>query len=248
MYIKAIKTHIINANDSLEKILDQYIPVLLNEDIVVITSKILSVLQNRLVSKESIEKRTLIRQEADLVLESDYNSHPFYLTIKNGILIPSAGIDESNSNDCYILYPEHIQETAAWIWNTLKQKHHLDKLGIVITDSHTTVMRGGVTGIALGWCGFKPLYSYVNKPDLYGYPLQVTQINILDSLAVSAVLVMGEGNEQTPFAIIQNAPKITFLNRPPTSQEEKEIKIPLEKDLYTPLLQKGKWVKNNLKN
>ncbi len=243
MHIKAIKTHRIDQHNSLQETLDQYITQVSNEDILLITSKILSIMQGRLIRKEAIEKYALICQEADAVLESDQNPYDLYLTIKNGILIPSAGIDESNGNGVYILYPENIQKTATWIWSYLKEKHHIQKLGIVITDSHTTIMRRGVTGIALGWCGFTPLYSYINKPDLYGSPLRVTQVNILDSLATAAVFVMGEGNEQTPFSIIKDAPKISFLDRPPTLEEEESIKIPMDEDLYAPLLMGAKWIK-----
>ncbi|MCC8399262.1 MAG: coenzyme F420-0:L-glutamate ligase [Rickettsia endosymbiont of Platyusa sonomae] len=81
----------------------------------------------------------------------------------------------------------------------------------------------------------------MDKPDLYNHPLKVTQVNILDALATSAVFVMGEGNEQTPLAIIKDAPKIYFLDRPPTIEEEKNILIPMDEDLYSPLLRAAKW-------
>ncbi|XVN42215.1 MAG: hypothetical protein RCG15_05995 [Candidatus Rickettsia vulgarisii] len=52
---------------------------------------------------------------------------------------------------------------------------------------------------------------------------------------------MGEGNEQTPLAIIKNAPKISFLDRPPTKEEEQTILISMEEDLYGPLLRSTVW-------
>ena len=115
-------------------------------------------------------------------------------------------------------------------------------MGIVITDSHTTIMRRGVTGIALGWCGFSPVYSYIGKHDIYNQSLNVTQINILDSLAGAAVFVMGEGNEQIPITIIKDAPRLTFLDRPPSEEEKLSIVISMEEDLYGPLLKSAKWV------
>ncbi|WP_225537941.1 coenzyme F420-0:L-glutamate ligase [Wolbachia endosymbiont of Mansonella perstans] len=102
----------------------------------------------------------------------------------------------------------------------------------------------GFTGIALVWCGFEPLYSYVSKPDLYSKPLQVTQINLLDVLAASAVLVMEEGEERTPMAIIRNAPKVCFLTRSPTIEERRSVEMSVEEDLYSPLLMKTRWLKN----
>ena len=239
MKITPIKTHCILPLEPLEPILDQYISKLPNNSILAITSKIISVSQNRLVPKG--DKKTLIYQEADLVLKTKHNPYDLYLTLKNNILIPSAGIDESNSQDSYILYPNNIQEVAARLWSYLRQKQAIKNLGIIITDSHTTPLRWGVTGITLGWCGFEPLYSYVGKPDIYNHPLKVTQINLLDALASAAVLVMGEGNEQTPLALIQDAPKITFQDTPPTPEQEKSITISFEEDLYGPLLQGGEW-------
>lgn len=245
MYTSPIKTHRIGSLESLEEILDRYIIDLRERDVIAITSKIISICQGRFVPKESISKYELIRQEADLVLETEKNPYDLYLTIKEGIMIPSAGIDESNADNVYILYPQDIQKTALSIWYHLRKNHLIQHLGVVITDSHTTPMRRGVTGVALGWCGFEPLYSYINKPDVYGKLLRVTQINILDSLATSAVFVMGEGDEQTPFAIIRNAPKISFLDRPPSPEEENAVTISMEEDLYAPLLSSTCW--NTLK-
>lgn len=241
MQINSIKTHKVTPGESLDDILDQYIKNLNDGDILAITSKIVSICQHRVVQKASISKHDLIVQEADKILHTDHNPYDLYLTIKNNILIPSAGIDESNSNGVYILYPQDVQKVAHRLWQFLRSKFSLNNLGIIITDSHTTPMRWGVTGITLGWCGFEPLYSYVNKPDIYGNLMHVTKINILDALGTSATLVMGEGDEQTPLAIISSAPKISFLNRPPSHEEEKSIIISMEADLYAPLLMEAKW-------
>lgn len=242
MQINAIKTHKVSTNESLENVLDQYVTNLNNGDILAITSKIVSLCQGRVVEKSSISKRDLIVREADSVLQTNHNPYDLYLTIKDNILIPSAGIDESNSNRMYILYPQNVQAVAHTIWQHLTTKFSIKNLGVIITDSHTTPMRRGVTGITLGWCGFEPLHSYVNKPDIYGNLLHVTQINILDALATSAVFVMGEGDEQTPLAIIRNAPKIKFTSCAPTAAEEKSVTISMEEDLYASLLLAAKWV------
>lgn len=244
MEVKVIKTHKIDKDDKISKILDKYLKSIEEENMIVITSKIISIMQGQLVPKDSISKRLLVYQEADSVIETDVNPYDLYLTVKNNILIPSAGIDESNVNGSYVLYPKEVQETAGFIWKYLKKRHGITKLGILITDSHTTIMRRGVTGVALGWCGFEPLYSYMDKLDLYGNPLRVTQINILDSLATMAVFAMGEGDEQTPIAVIKNAPKISFLSRVPTKKEQKSILISIDEDLYSPLLRSVKWSKN----
>ena len=244
MQCSSIKTHKVSTNESLESILDQYVTNLNDGDILAITSKIVSLCQGRVVEKSSVSKRDLIAREADSVLQTDYNPYDLYLTIKDNILIPSAGIDESNSNGVYILYPQNLQAVAHNVWKHLTTKFSIENLGVIITDSHTTPMRRGVTGITLGWCGFEPLCSYVNKPDIYGNFLHVTQINILDALASSAVFMMGEGAEQTPLATIRNAPKIKFTSRAPTGEEEKSVTISMEEDLYAPLLMNAKWTKS----
>ncbi|MBI2707680.1 MAG: putative folate metabolism gamma-glutamate ligase [Proteobacteria bacterium] len=243
MQVEAIKTHRIELRDSLEEIFDLYIPSLEEQTIVAITSKIISICQGRVIEKSGCSKEELIKQEADAILQNAPNPYGICLTIKDNILIPSAGIDESNGSGIYILYPQEVQEVAQAIWTYLRTKHNIDHLGIIITDSHTTPMRRGVVGIALGWCGFEPLFSYVGKPDIYGQPLRVTQINLLDALATSVVLIMGEGNEQTPLAVIKNAPKISFLKRPPTLEEKESVIMSIEDDLYAPLLLTGSWVK-----
>ena len=239
MLVEAIKTHRIECGEKLEQVIDQYVTILNEGDILVITSKIISICQKRTIPKKSISKEELIQQEADVVIKSD-NVYGVYLTIKDNILIPSAGIDESNGDDVYILYPENTQGVAEHLWNYLKNKHQIKDLGILITDSHTTPMRRGVTGIALGWCGFAPLHSYIGTPDLYGRPLRMTQINIIDSLATAAVFLMGEGCEQTPIAKISKAPKIKFLERIPNLEEISNVVIPVEEDLYAPIFVTGK--------
>ncbi|MDG7055673.1 MAG: putative folate metabolism gamma-glutamate ligase [Wolbachia endosymbiont of Menacanthus eurysternus] len=245
MQVEAIYTHRVECGEALEKILDRYVSKLLTEEVVLaITSKIISICQKQVVRKTACSKEELIKKEADAIVDTDCNLCGVYLTIKDNILIPSAGIDESNGDEVYILYPKDVQKTAISVWNYLRTKFCVRHLGILITDSNIAPMRLGVTGIALGWCGFEPLYSYVGKPDLYSKPLQVTQINLLDALATSAVLVMGEGAEQTPMAVIKDVPKIRFLTRPPTIEEERSVKISVEEDLYSPLLMKARWLKN----
>jgi putative folate metabolism gamma-glutamate ligase len=246
MHVKALKTHPIKVGEALIEILDRYIVTLPERTILAITSKVVSLCQGRVVPQDAgMSKYELVRREADAYLAQE--DCPYHLTIKNQILIPSAGIDQSNGDGTYILYPENIQETAATLWRHLRDRHCLTKVGVIITDSHTTPLRKGVTGITLGWCGFEPLHSYIGQPDIFGQPLRVTQINILDALAASAVFVMGEGAEQTPLALIEDAPKIRFLPYSPSKEQEQSIHIPFEKDIYAPLLKNAPWVWNQNK-
>jgi putative folate metabolism gamma-glutamate ligase len=244
MHIKTYRTHPITIKDSLFELIDSYLPPLKERAILVVTSKIISLCEGSVVEKHTVDsKEALIQQTADAYLEDRPRMHDsIQLTIKNHILIPSAGIDESNGNGMYILYPKNIQQSAISIWDYVRNRDHLQELGVLITDSHTAPMRRGVLGIGLGWCGFKPLYSYVGKPDCFGVPLRVTLANHLDALAIAAVFCMGEGNEQTPFATIENALKIEFQLAPPTDAELDELCIPIEEDIYAPLFKHASWI------
>lgn len=247
MNITAYRSPTVTPGHDLFELLDESLSVISPNSIVVITSKIISLCQNQVIPKqEVIDKQNLIQQESDYYLDGTYiHRYGICLTIKNQLLIPTAGIDESNGQDYYILYPENIPKTAADIWHYCRRKNSNQPVGVLITDSHTTPLRRGVMGIALGWCGFKPLYSYIGKPDLFGNPIRVTQVNILDALAASAVFVMGEGNEQTPLAIIEQAPRIHFEDHPPTQQDLDSVTINSKDDLYAPLLESVSWKKGS---
>ena len=68
----------------------------------------------------------------------------------------------------------------------------------------------------------------------------MSQSNIVDSLAAAAVLKMGEGDEQTPMAIIEDVGPIKFSE---IKNPEKLLKININQDIYNPLLKSAKWHK-----
>jgi F420-0:gamma-glutamyl ligase len=235
--LQAIRTSIFHPGQDLAAFVLQHLESSFQDghfpenQIIAVTSKIVSLAEGRRVTKDSIEKKTLVERESDHYLgEIGYGCH---LTVKHGLLIPSAGIDESNSDgEYYILYPEDPFDSAKKLWATLRQKLHIQNLGVIFTDSHTTPLRRGVTGIALSYWGFKGTKNLVGSPDLFGRPLQMTRINIVDALSTAAVLMMGEAAEQCPLALIQH-PEIEFLD----TIDPSEIQIPLSEDLYAPILQ-----------
>jgi hypothetical protein len=240
--IHAIKTAVVQPNASLLDLLDAYLPKLTEQTIVAITSKIVSTCANRIVPKNATDQYTLIQQEADAYLAKEYAVYDKHLTIKQQRIVPSAGIDESNILDGYILYPEGSQHSAEMIWQALRVKHQLTHLGIIITDSTVTPLRTGVSGVCIGWCGFAPLHDYIGSLDIFNRPLRMTKINLLDALAASAVLVMGEGAEQTPLATIHHAPKIHFQTQVPTVEEKQSICIDPDQDLFAPLVKRERWI------
>lgn len=241
MQVEAIQTHRIEPKASLADVLDQYVTQLQEETVLAVTSKIVSLCEGRVVPKGQVSKDRLVREEAQAVLIGGNRAYGIQLTLVKGQLMPCAGIDESNVQEAYLLLPKDSQATAVAIWKHLRQRHHVQHLGVLLTDSRTLPLRMGVSGVALGWCGFEPLFSYVGLADLYGRSMSVTRLNVLDSLACAATYVMGEGAECTPMAKIQGAPKVHFQTEPPTQQAIQSLRIPMELDLYGPLLQAGQW-------
>lgn len=250
MNVISIKTEKIEPSGlSLLEILNKYLINLSENSILVITSKIVAICEGRVVKIGEVSKDDLIKQEAELYLPRELSKYNFFLSIKNNILLPSAGIDESNGNGYYILWPQNPQQTANAVREYLIKRFKLKDVGVLITDSKTTPLRWGTTGVGVAHSGFMALNDYIGKPDIFGRNLQSTKANVMDALAASAVLVMGEGKEQTPLAVIEDLPFVDFQDRNPTQQELEDLKIDIEDDLYAPILTKVSWLKgqNRLK-
>ena len=230
---KPIQTRIVQPpKDEIWDILDQ-LPPLHEKDILFITSKILAIHQGRCVPCAGTDKTELIKQEASHYLPyvhpSGFNVN---LTITDNILIAAAGIDASNANDHYILWPKNVDKLCQEIRTYLCGKNNIRDLGVISTDSHTMPLRYGVTGIATGLAGVEPLKDIRGHTDLFGRPMHLTQVDQVDALAAMAVLLMGETNECTPMVLLTGYDNIVF-NETATMQH---FKVPVEMDLYTPLL------------
>jgi F420-0:gamma-glutamyl ligase len=228
-----IKTRVVNPpKDEIWDILDGL--AIKDGDIVFITSKILSIHQGRCVPKDSIAKEELIKQNAAYYLPYE-NKGGFYvnLTITDNILIPSAGIDESNANGHFIMWPKNSDKLCKEIRTRLVKKRRIKNLGVVATDSHTMPLRWGVTGISIGLSGIEPLEDARGSKDIFGRETYVTQIDKIDPLASVAVALMGETNEQTPIVILRGCPNLVFN----ADADMSSFKIPPETDIYSPLLE-----------
>lgn len=241
MKVEAIKTKPVRVGDRLEQVIEEALATIKERSVLAVTSKIVSICQGRVIKIGDEAKATLVRREAEYYIPPEESRYGITLTIKDGILIPTAGIDESNAEGNYILWPENTQEAANDIRSFLKRRFALHEVGVVITDSKTTPLRRGTTGIAMAHSGFKALNNYIGKKDIFGRKLHVTQANIMDGLAASAVLAMGEGAEMTPLALIEEASFIDFQDAGPTATQLASLDIPIEEDLYEPLLNSERW-------
>lgn len=242
MIVKAYKTHKIAANENLYEILDKYLPPFEENSVVAIASKIVATCEGRVVKKTSDDQKDILaKQEADYYLPREFNQYGFMITINHGIMVASAGIDDSNGNGHLVLWPKDPQKSANDIREYLINKHKRQHIGVILTDSRLTPVRWGVTGVSLTHSGFRALNNYAGKPDIFGRLMQVEQSSVADSLATAAVAEMGEGNEQQPLAVITDAKFVHFESRNPTKKEIEDLQLALEEDVFASLLTRIPW-------
>ncbi|MBO7560977.1 coenzyme F420-0:L-glutamate ligase [Candidatus Saccharibacteria bacterium] len=229
-----VKTRIVNPpKDEIWDIIDGL--KIEDGDIIFITSKILSIHQGRTIKiTPELSKNELAKSEAERFLEYHNEKENFHanLTITDGNLILSAGIDASNAADHYILWPKNVDDLCKEIREHIIKKTGVKNLGIVVTDSHSSPLRLGVTGFTIGLSGVEPLSDIRGEKDLFGRELHITRVNEIDPLTSMAVLLMGESSECTPIVILRNYKKIKFNK----DASMKDIKVSPEQDIYAPLL------------
>ena len=189
-----------------------------NGDILVISSKYVSNSQGRVLDQNSIKsskkakeisKKFSINDKLSeaVIRESDVvfgGVSGFVITSSDNIMAPNAGIDKSNSQNKFILYPTDPYLLAEQI----RRKFFLDyriHVGIIIVDSRLMPARIGTVGVAIACSGIEPVLDRRATKDLDGNPLKVTFQAIADNLASIANHKMGEGDETLPLAIIRNS-------------------------------------------
>jgi len=184
-------------------------------DVLIISSKFVSMSQGRLVnlgdvvySKEAEELgkkysippplMELIMRESERLIGGVPR---FVLTYKNFTLVPNAGIDRSNVKDgCAILPPKDPYEVA----DVIRLGFLVElgtRIGVIISDSGLLPGRRGTIGLAVGVSGIRPIKDERGKMDLFGKPLRATVRAIADELCSSAQLLMGEAGESTPIVL-----------------------------------------------
>lgn len=245
MIVKAIKTRkFLPPKDNLWDLLSN-IKSLKENSVVAVTSKVVAIGEGRCIPLDKATKDELAVKEADKYLPREISPQGFVLhTIKNNMLVASSGIDESNGGGYYILWPKDPQKWAKKIWQFFRKKFGIKNLGVIITDSRLVPLRRGVVGITIGFYGFKPIKDYRGTKDLFGREFTMETTNIPDSLASAAVLVMGEGSESQPMAVIEDIPDIEFIQKEfkPKSSEDR-FEIDEKEDMFYPFLSSVKWKK-----
>jgi F420-0:gamma-glutamyl ligase len=229
MQIKIIKTRVFCENENLVKFILKYLKKIPEKSILAITSKVVSLSEGRTIADTSIAtKEKLIKKESEFAIKTKL----VWLTVKDGMIMSNAGIDESNANGKLILLPKDSFNTAEILRKKLKKIFEIKKLGVLITDSRIFPLRAGVVGVALGYAGFCGIKNYIGKKDIFNRKFSHSKSDVADSLATATVLCMGEGKEQQPLALITDAP-VEFIEK----VNKKELKINIKDDLYLPLFE-----------
>lgn len=230
MIVTPIKTKLFKERDDLVAFITQYVKKMQEGSVLVVTSKIVALSEGRTVpAGTDADFAKLVKEESEYAIQA---AGGWWLTLRDGTIIASAGIDKSNAFGKWILLPNDSYKAARELRTVLAKQYKVKKLGILITDSRLMPLRAGVVGVALGYAGFKGIRTYIGKKDLVGRKLKFSKTDIADSLATAAVLCMGEGSEQQPLALIADAP-IEFTKGNPS---RKELSINPADDLYRPLL------------
>jgi F420-0:gamma-glutamyl ligase len=236
MIVNAIKTDRVRPGaEPLLAFLDRSLPSFEERSILAITSKIVALCEGRFISKGAGLPEGIMAAEADYYLPRTESRYGVPLTIVDNAFIARAGLDTSNTSGYYSLLPKDSYATAKEVRAYLAQRFGVNDVGVIIVDSHSSPLRRGVTGVAIGWSGFEALKNYEHVPDIFGH-LFTTHANHVDALATTASLVMGDGDEQTPLALITHIGNVNFKAGSPTAAALKFFKPKLEDDLFAPLM------------
>ncbi len=211
-------------------------------DIVVIAQKIVSKSEGRLLDLNSVEPSREARQlaretgkdprqveailrESNAVVRS--KSGVIIVEHRLGLVLANAGIDRSNIDgpgDTVLLLPEDPDASAAQLKDRFDAHWNCD-LGVVIADSIGRAWRLGTIGTAIGAAGFAVLDDQRGARDLFERELEMTVTGHADAVAAAATLVMGEGAEAVPAALVRGA------NRAGSGQACDVIR-PISEDLF----------------
>ncbi len=172
-------------------------------DIVVVTHKIVSKAEGQVVEIEGDPedfKRRLVESEAVSIVRR--RGDLIIAETKHGFICANAGIDRSNAApNTMILLPDDPDRSARRLKHRFDHEFGVD-LAVIISDTFGRPWRRGLTDVAIGVAGIKPILDLKGTEDWAGYELDVTEVAVVDELASAADLVMGKASG-IPVAIIR---------------------------------------------
>jgi coenzyme F420-0:L-glutamate ligase / coenzyme F420-1:gamma-L-glutamate ligase len=212
-------------------------------DIIIITHKIVSKAENRLIDLADItpsEPAAIFATytgKDPRIVEAVLRESRAVRRMAPGILITetrqgfvcaNSGIDKSNVEglDKMVLLPIDPDDSAHRIRIRLEELTG-KKVSIIISDTHGRAHKDGEVNVAIGASGFPVILDRRGERDLFGYELKVKRIAIADELAGAAELVIGQASEGTPAAIIRG-----YKVRVDEASKATDLIWPRDKDLF----------------
>jgi coenzyme F420-0:L-glutamate ligase/coenzyme F420-1:gamma-L-glutamate ligase len=191
-------------------------------DVVVVTQKVVSKAEGRLVDLRTIQPSTLARSFAERYakdprqIEVVLRESRRLVRMDRGIIISethhgfvcaNAGVDTSNipGEDTVCLLPADPDASARRLRDALISKTGTEGIAVIVSDTFGRPWRRGITDVAIGVAGMSPLADYRGQKDSHGHPLNASVLAIADQLASAAELVMGK-TASIPVAVVHNYP------------------------------------------
>jgi coenzyme F420-0:L-glutamate ligase/coenzyme F420-1:gamma-L-glutamate ligase len=183
--------------------------VLGHHDLVVVTSKVVSKSEGQVVAFDGTEahKVALVEQESVRVLR---RRGALRITeTRHGFINANAGVDLSNTEDgTAVLLPKNPDQSAQRLRAEIARRTNVE-VAVLITDTFGRVWRQGVTDVALGSAGLRPLLDLRGTRDANGRLLEATEVAIADEIAGAANLVLHKA-AGTPFALVHGLDESFF--------------------------------------
>jgi coenzyme F420-0:L-glutamate ligase/coenzyme F420-1:gamma-L-glutamate ligase len=172
-------------------------------DVVVVTQKVVSKAEDRLVAVDAsdpLSHKALVEAESVRVLRR--RGDLIISETPHGFICANAGVDLSNVAEGWAaLLPVDPDRSARWIRDGLRARAGVE-VGVIISDTFGRTWRRGVTDVAIGCAGVAAVVDLRGTTDALGRELQVTEVCLADELAAAAELVMGKARA-VPVAIVR---------------------------------------------
>ena len=172
-------------------------------DVLVVTQKIVSKAEGRLVCIDADDPRghkAIVEQEAVRILR---RRGDLYITeTAHGFVCANSGVDLSNVEEgVAALLPLDCDKSARRIRDGIKGRTGL-QVGVIVSDTFGRPWRRGLTDVAIGVAGIAAVVDLRGTPDALGREMQVTEVAVADELASAAELVMGKASG-IPVAVVR---------------------------------------------
>ena len=183
---------------------------LLDNDVLVVTQKIVSKAEGRLVEidpDDPLSHKVLVEEEAVRIVRR--RGDLIITETKHGFVCANSGIDLSNvERGQAALLPIDSDRSARRIRDIVKAKLGVN-VGVIVSDTFGRPWRKGVTDVAIGVAGIAGVLDLRGTPDALGRVMQVTEIAVADELACAAELVMGKSTG-IPVGVVRGADAAWF--------------------------------------